>query len=101
MQRASDNEKAMIMMHAENGIAIDVLAAQAQPRGESDEYHGIVRRSELEGEATNRAVVLSKVAGNVPLYVVHMSASEALEALAAAITAVPTCSARPAPSTST
>jgi dihydropyrimidinase len=38
----------------------------------------------LEGEATNRAIVLSKVAGNVPLYIVHMSASEALEAVAEA-----------------
>jgi dihydropyrimidinase len=72
------------MMHAENGIAIDVLIAQALARGETDpKYHGIVRRSELEGEATNRAIVLADVA-NCPLYVVHMSASEALEAVTAA-----------------
>ena len=84
LQKASENG-AVIMMHAENGIAIDVLAAQAIARGETDpKYHGIVRRSELEGEATNRAIVLANVAGNVPLYIVHMSASEALEALAAA-----------------
>ena len=84
LQKASENG-AVIMMHAENGIAIDVLAAQAVSRGETDpKYHGIVRRSELEGEATNRAIVLANVAGNVPLYIVHMSASESLEALAAA-----------------
>ena len=60
MQKASDNG-AMIMMHAENGIAIDVLVAQALARGETDpKYHGITRRSELEGEATNRAIVLAK-----------------------------------------
>jgi dihydropyrimidinase len=84
MQSASNNG-ATIMMHAENGIAIDVLAAQAIERGETDPvHHGIVRRSALEGEATHRAIVLADVAGNVPLYIVHLSASEALEQVAAA-----------------
>jgi dihydropyrimidinase len=84
MQSASNNG-ATIMMHAENGIAIDVLAAQAVERGQTDPvYHGIVRRSILEGEATSRAIVLSEVAGNVPLYFVHLSASEALAHVAAA-----------------
>jgi dihydropyrimidinase len=76
---------ATIMMHAENGIAIDVLVGQALARGETDpKYHSLTRPSLLEGEATSRAIVLSKVAGNVPLYVVHMSASEALDAVAEA-----------------
>jgi dihydropyrimidinase len=76
---------AMIMMHAENGIAIDVLVAQALARGETDPvHHGYTRPSELEAEATHRAIVLAKVAGNVPLYVVHMSAADALEEIAAA-----------------
>src|SRR5947209_3139553 len=84
MQRAADNG-AVIMMHAENGIAIDVLVQQALARGETDpKYHGFSRPSVLEGEATNRAIVLAGVAGNCPLYIVHMSASEALEAVAAA-----------------
>ncbi len=76
---------AMMMMHAENGIAIDVLVAQALARGETDPmYHSLTRPVELEAEATHRAIELSKVAGNVPLYIVHMSASEALEEVAAA-----------------
>ncbi|MEQ8436428.1 MAG: dihydropyrimidinase [Ilumatobacter fluminis] len=84
MQKAGENG-AMIMMHAENGIAIDVLVAQALARGETDPmYHSLTRPAELEGEATHRAIELSKVAGNVPLYIVHMSASEALEEVAAA-----------------
>jgi dihydropyrimidinase len=75
----------MIMMHAENGIAIDVLIAQALARGETDpKFHSLTRPAELEGEATHRAIQLAKVAGNVPLYIVHMSASEALEEVAAA-----------------
>ncbi len=84
MQKAADIG-ATIMMHAENGIAIDVLAAQRISMGETDPlYHGLSRPSVLEGEATHRACVLAGVAGNVPLYIVHMSASEALEAVAAA-----------------
>ncbi|QRN78785.1 MAG: amidohydrolase family protein, partial [Nocardiopsis sp. BM-2018] len=76
---------AVTMMHAENGIAIDVLVAQALARGETDpRYHSLTRPAELEGEATNRAIQLAKVAGNVPLYIVHMSASEALEEVAEA-----------------
>ena len=84
MQTASENG-AMIMMHAENGIAIDVLVAQHLARRETDpKYHSISRPSLLEGEATHRAIVLSKVAGNVPLYIVHMSAAEALDEVAQA-----------------
>ena len=84
MQRASDNG-AVIMMHAENGIAIDVLVGQALARGETDpKYHSVTRPSILEGEATSRAIVLAEAAGNVPLYIVHMSAAEALDAVAEA-----------------
>ncbi|MFJ5231076.1 dihydropyrimidinase [Kitasatospora sp. NPDC088391] len=83
MQQAGDTG-ALIMMHAENGPAIDVLVEQALARGETDpRYHGEVRRALLEAEATHRAVQLSRVAGS-PLYVVHVSAREALAELAAA-----------------
>jgi dihydropyrimidinase len=77
MQKAAENG-ATIMMHAENGIAIDVLIEQALQRGETDPlYHGLVRKSILEGEATHRAIKLAELAG-CPLYIVHMSALEAL-----------------------
>ncbi|QDY79754.1 dihydropyrimidinase [Streptomyces qinzhouensis] len=83
MQRASGNG-GLIMMHAENGIAIDVLVEQALARGETDpRYHGEVRKVLLEAEATHRAIQLARVAG-APLYVVHVSAEEALAELAAA-----------------
>jgi len=78
MQKAAENGST-IMMHAENGIAIDVLIEQALQKGQTDPiYHGIVRRSILEGEATHRAIKLAEVAGS-PLYIVHLSAIEALE----------------------
>ncbi len=78
MQQAAGNG-GLIMMHAENGLAIDVLANQAFERGETSPVtHGYVRRKELESEATHRAIQLAKV-GAAPLYIVHLSASEALE----------------------
>ncbi|GAB3663419.1 dihydropyrimidinase [Actinocorallia lasiicapitis] len=84
MQKARDNG-AMIMMHAENGIAIDVLVAQALARGETDPvYHGITRPAALEAEATSRAIYLAEVARDTPLYIVHLSASEALAKVAEA-----------------
>jgi len=77
MQKASQCA-ATIMMHAENGIAIDVLVSQALQRNERDpRYHASSRPSALEGEATHRAIVLAQVAG-APLYIVHLSAAEAL-----------------------
>ncbi|MCX5394120.1 dihydropyrimidinase [Streptomyces sp. NBC_00094] len=83
MQVAGDTG-GLIMMHAENGIAIDVLVEQALARGETDpRYHGEVRKALLEAEATHRAIQLARVAG-APLYVVHVSAEEAVAELAAA-----------------
>ncbi|WP_043235736.1 dihydropyrimidinase [Streptomyces violaceusniger] len=80
MQRASANA-GLIMMHAENGIAIDVLVEQALAEGRTDpRYHGEVRKALLESEATHRAIQLARVAG-APLYVVHVSAQEALAEL--------------------
>ncbi|NUK06080.1 dihydropyrimidinase [Streptomyces lunaelactis] len=83
MQRSATNG-GLIMMHAENGIAIDVLVEQALAEGRTDpRYHGEVRKVLLEAEATHRAIQLARVAG-APLYVVHVSAEEAVAELAAA-----------------
>ncbi|MGA0863053.1 MAG: dihydropyrimidinase [Ilumatobacteraceae bacterium] len=69
----------MAMVHAENGLAIDVLIAQAIADGHTTpEWHSRTRPPELEAEAVHRAAVLSRVAGNAPLYIVHLSSSHAL-----------------------
>lgn len=74
----------LTMMHAENGPAIDVLAEQLVAQGKTDPYfHGIARAWELEEEATHRAIMLSHLTG-APLYVVHVSAKQAVAQLAAA-----------------
>src|SRR6266496_4935760 len=70
---------ALVMVHAENGDAIDVLVKQALARGETEpKYHALTRPPETEGEATNRAIQLARVAGS-PLYVVHVSCRESVE----------------------
>jgi dihydropyrimidinase len=70
---------ALTMMHAENGIAIDQLVAQALAAGRGDPLeHGLTRPPELEAEATSRAITLAAVTG-APLYIVHLSAAHALE----------------------
>ncbi|MGW4111351.1 dihydropyrimidinase [Actinosynnema sp. NPDC004786] len=80
MQKARETG-ATIMMHAENGIAIDQLVAQALAQGRTDPVeHGLTRPAELEGEATSRAITLAKVTGS-PLYIVHLSAAQALDAV--------------------
>ncbi|MEV0032396.1 dihydropyrimidinase [Nocardia sp. NPDC050793] len=74
----------LTMMHAENGPAIDVLVAQLLAEGKTDPYyHGIARAWQLEEEATHRAIMLADLTG-APLYVVHVSAKQAVVQLAAA-----------------
>jgi dihydropyrimidinase len=74
----------LVMMHAENGIAIDVLVEQALAKGHTDpRYHGEVRHQLLEAEATHRAIKLAQVAG-APIYIVHLSAAQALAEVARA-----------------
>jgi dihydropyrimidinase len=83
MQRAAANG-AMVMMHAENGPAIDVLVRQALARGQVDPvFHGLTRPVALEEEATFRTIKLAEVAG-CPVYVVHMSANAAVARVAEA-----------------
>ena len=83
MQTAAGNG-GLIMMHAENGSAIDVLVQQALARGETAPYfHGVTRPWQTEQEATHRAVMLADLTG-APLYIVHVSAKQALARIAEA-----------------
>ncbi|WP_071044072.1 dihydropyrimidinase [Microbacterium luteum] len=72
----------LTMMHAENGPAIDVLAEQLVAAGNTSPFfHGKARAWQMEEEATHRAIMLSHLTG-APLYVVHVSAKQAVEQLA-------------------
>jgi dihydropyrimidinase len=78
MQQTAKNG-GLILMHAENGLAIDVVVAQNAEAGNTDPYyHGVSRSPVMEGEATNRVIRLAQVAG-VPVYIVHLSAIHALD----------------------
>jgi len=83
MQRSGEIG-ATICMHAENGPVIDVLVEQALKKGHTaPKYHALTRPARLEAEATYRAICLAEVA-DVPVYIVHLSAAEALEHVTAA-----------------
>ncbi|MGK3953891.1 dihydropyrimidinase [Microbacterium sp. I2] len=72
----------LTMMHAENGPAIDVLAAQLAEAGKkAPYYHGIARAWQMEEEATHRAIMLANLTG-APLYTVHVSAKQAVDQIA-------------------
>ena len=79
MQRAADLG-VMVMMHAENGIAIDALRAEAIARGDTDPIHHLLTRpASLEAEAVERVVRLAEIAG-CALTIVHLSSAGALRA---------------------
>jgi len=73
------NNGGTICMHAENGGVIDVLVQRALAEGKTaPKYHALTRPVRAEAEATHRAIALAEMAG-VPIYIVHLSAAEALE----------------------
>lgn len=75
---------AMMMMHAENGAVIDVLVKQALEAGNTSPFwHGKTRPWQAEEEATHRVIMIADLTG-APLYVVHVSAKQAVEQIAAA-----------------
>ena len=82
-QKGAENG-ALMMMHAENGAVIDVLVEQAVAAGNtSPRFHGLTRPWQAEEEATHRAIMIADLTG-APLYVVHVSAKQAVEQIAAA-----------------
>jgi dihydropyrimidinase len=79
--RQTAHNGGLILMHAENGPVIDVVAADLVAHGTTDPIgHGLARYSIFEGEATSRVIRLAQAAG-APVYFVHMSAKEALDAV--------------------
>ncbi|MGD0641161.1 MAG: dihydropyrimidinase, partial [Roseiarcus sp.] len=75
---------ALPLVHAENGDLVLALQKHYLAKGVTGpEGHALSRPPEVEGEATNRAIILADQAG-VPLYVVHTSCIPAHEAIARA-----------------
>jgi dihydropyrimidinase len=77
--RATAKNGGLVCMHAENGSAIDVIVQQALAEGKkAPKYHALTRPTTAEAEATARAIALAEMAG-APVYIVHLSCSDALE----------------------
>jgi dihydropyrimidinase len=75
---------ALCTVHAENGELVFRLQREIFEKGiTGPEGHPLSRPPEVEGEAANRAIRIAEVLG-VPLYVVHNSCIDALEAIARA-----------------
>jgi dihydropyrimidinase len=73
-----------VMVHAENGAAIEVLQRRALAAGRTEpRQHALTRPPLVEAEAAHRCIALAELAG-APLYVVHVSAAETVEEIAAA-----------------
>ena len=72
---------ALPLVHAENGDIVFRMQQDLLARGiNGPEGHAYSRPPEVEGEATNRAIVLADMAG-CPLYVVHTSCEQSHEAI--------------------
>lgn len=72
---------ALPLVHAENGDVVAAMQQKLMDEGNNGpEGHAYSRPASVEGEATNRAIIIADMAG-VPLYVVHTSCEQAHEAI--------------------
>jgi len=77
--RKAGEDGTVVCMHAENGIVIDEIIKQALAEGKTEpKYHAITRPTRMEAEGVHRAISIAEVA-QVPVYIVHLSSSDALE----------------------
>ncbi|HEX6158661.1 MAG TPA: dihydropyrimidinase [Thermoanaerobaculia bacterium] len=69
----------LICMHAENGVVIDAIVKRALAEGKTEpKYHALTRPTKAEAEGVHRAIALADMA-QTPVYIVHLSSSDALE----------------------
>jgi dihydropyrimidinase len=79
--RKAGEDGTLVCMHAENGIVIDELVKIAVAEGHIEpKYHALTRPTRLEAEGTHRALAIAEVA-RAPVYIVHLSAYDALKEL--------------------
>ena len=72
----------LIAVHPENDGIITYLREKFRSEGKlSPKYHPLSRPAECEAEAVNRMILLAKMAGEAPLYIVHLTNALGLEYL--------------------
>jgi dihydropyrimidinase len=78
MQTAGEHG-GLICMHAENGVVIDAIVKRALAEGKTEpKYHALTRPTKAEAEGVHRAIALADMA-QTPVYIVHLSSSDALD----------------------
>ena len=84
VMRTAARHGGMLQLHCEDAGVIEPLVAQALARGEvSCRHHALTRPASAEAGATRRAIEMARRV-EAPLYIVHLSCEEALEAVAEA-----------------
>ena len=79
VMRKAGEDGALICMHAENGIVIDELIKRALETGKTEpKWHALTRPTRMEAEAVHRVIAIAEQA-QAPVYIVHLSSSDALE----------------------
>ncbi|MCH8010824.1 MAG: dihydropyrimidinase [Candidatus Marinimicrobia bacterium] len=79
VMRKAGEDGTVICMHAENGIVIDEIVKRALAEGKTEpKWHALTRPTRMEAEGVHRAIAIAEVA-DVPVYIVHLSSSDALE----------------------
>jgi dihydropyrimidinase len=74
----------LVMVHAESGDMVSYLQKKLLAQGKTAAgSHPFSRPAEVEGDAVRRALLMARLAG-VPLYIVHVSSRQGVEAIAAA-----------------
>lgn len=77
--RKAGEDGTVICMHAENGIVIDEIVKEALAKGNTaPKFHSLTRPTRMEAEGVHRAIAIAEVA-DVPVYIVHLSSSDALD----------------------
>lgn len=81
VMKSAKELKALVTAHCEHGDMVLALQKQLMDEGHTaPKYHALSRPPLVEGEATNRAIVLARLTG-APLYIVHLTCDEALQAV--------------------
>ena len=77
--RAAKEAGVVITVHCENHGVIQQLRKEFVETGRTEaKYHPLSRPARCEAEAVNRMIHLAAMAGDAPLYIVHLSSAEGL-----------------------
>jgi dihydropyrimidinase len=75
---AAGERGGLVCMHAENGIVINEIIKRFKEQGRlAPKYHALTRPTIAEAEGVHRAIALAEMA-ETPVYIVHLSCSDAL-----------------------